>query len=328
VGVFGFFAIHKPPGPTSHDVVAGVRRLLGRGVKVGHAGTLDPFAEGVLVVCVGAATRLADYVQAAEKRYSAVVVLGATSSTDDPEGQIAPACGLVASPAERDVRGALGRFVGEIQQVPPSHSAVHVEGRRAYKLARRGQAVDLPARTVTVHALDLVSYEYPRLRLDVRCGSGTYVRALARDLGAALGTGGYCGGLIRTAVGRFHVDQSVRPEDLDLARDLLSPLLAVEHLPHVTIPADLLPRLLHGNALTPPTPLPPEAAGTAEAALLDEQGRLIALAEIRDAGRWLQPTKVFLTAPQDAERAGRGDTETRGKEDAGTRGRGDAEKDE
>jgi tRNA pseudouridine55 synthase len=298
--MFGFFAIHKPPGPTSHDVVAGVRRLLGKGVKVGHAGTLDPFAEGVLVVCVGAATRLADYVQAAEKRYSAVVVLGATSTTDDCEGEITPACGLGDPPAERDVRLAMERFVGEIQQVPPSHSAVHVEGRRAYQLARKGRAVELPARTVTVHALDLVSYDYPRLALHIRCGSGTYVRALARDLGAALGTGGYCGGLIRTAIGRFQIHESVRPEDLDLARDLQSPLLAVEHLPHVTIPVGLLGRLQHGNSLTPPTPLPPEAASAAaEAALLDEQGRLIALAEIRDAGRWLQPTKVFLTAEEE-----------------------------
>jgi tRNA pseudouridine55 synthase len=290
--MFGFFAIHKPPGPTSHDMVAGVRRMLGRGVKVGHAGTLDPFAEGVLVVCVGHATRLADYVQAAAKRYSAVVVLGATSSTDDPEGEITPTPGLAAPPGEADVRRALEQFAGQIQQVPPAHSAVHVDGRRAYQLARKGRAVDLPARTVTVHAVDLVSYDYPELALDIRCGSGTYIRALARDLGAALGTGGYCGRLIRTAVGPFHIDQSVRLEDLDPTRDLLSPLLAVAHLPHVTIPPDLLGRLVHGNALIPPEPLAPNAT---EAALLDEQGQLLALADLRDAGRHLQPTKVFLT---------------------------------
>ncbi len=169
--MFGFFNINKPLGPTSHVVVAHVRRRVTRKTKVGHAGTLDPFAGGVLVVCVGPATRLADYVQAGPKSYLAEVTLGATSTTDDTEGEITES--PAAAPSADAVRNATQRLTGTIQQVPPSHSAVHLGGRRAYKLARQGTRVDLPARQVTIHAIDVVEYEYPRLVLDVACGSGT-----------------------------------------------------------------------------------------------------------------------------------------------------------
>jgi len=285
--MFGFLCVNKPAGPTSHDVVAAVRRRLGRGVKVGHAGTLDPFAEGVLVLCVGPATRLASYVQARPKRYRAVVRLGATSTTDDPEGQITPVEGA-APPIAANVREAAGRFVGKIQQVPPAHSAVHVAGRRAYKLAREGKAPDLPPRTVDVHAVDVLRYAWPHVELDVRCGTGTYIRALARDLGAALKTGGYCEALTRTAVGEFRIEDAVAPDDLDPARHLLPASLAVAHLPHVTATAEQAERLGHGKRLTVPEPM-----ASAEVAVLDRTGRLLALAEPRDDGRTLQPKRVF-----------------------------------
>ncbi|HUT02014.1 MAG TPA: tRNA pseudouridine(55) synthase TruB [Phycisphaerae bacterium] len=287
--MFGLFLVNKPAGPTSHDIVADVRRRLGRGVRVGHAGTLDPFAEGVLVLCVGAATRLASYVQARPKRYRAVVRLGASSSTDDREGEIAPTPGASAA-AESAVRDAVGRFLGVIEQVPPAHSAVHVAGQRAYKLARAGQRLELPPRNVTVYSIDLVRYEYPQAEIDVCCGSGTYIRALARDIGSALGVGGYCEKLTRTAVGEFRIENAVGPEALDPCRDLLEPLLAVSHLPRVIATGEQIPRLRHGNLLALAEPLEP-----GEVAVVDAESRLLALGEVRPDGRTLQPRKAFVT---------------------------------
>ena len=284
--MFGLLNVHKPPGPTSHDIVAAVRRLAGRGVKVGHAGTLDPFAGGVLVVCVGAATRLADYVQRQPKRYTAGIVLGVTSTTDDSEGEIAADPAVRAAPQDA-VLEAIARFVGEIEQVPPAHSAVHVDGRRAYKLARAGERVNLKPRTVSVHAIELLDYDFPHLELDVRCGSGTYIRALARDIGAALGVGGYCGHLTRTEVGPFTIDAATPPDRLDLSRDLADPLLAVQDMPRVTVSppqADLIRtgrRVRHAHA--------PDHG---EVAVVDDAGRLLAIAAVVDGGA-LQPTKVF-----------------------------------
>ncbi|HOF19452.1 MAG TPA: tRNA pseudouridine(55) synthase TruB, partial [Phycisphaerae bacterium] len=165
--MFGFFNLRKPAGPTSHDMVSAVRRLLPRGTRVGHAGTLDPFADGVLVICVGPAARLAEFVQAAPKRYRAVVTLGATSTTDDPEGEILPR-EPAPPPSPQDVRQAVARFVGEIPQTPPAHSAVLVNGHRAYKLARAGRELNLRPRVVAIHAIDVIRYDWPRLTLDVR----------------------------------------------------------------------------------------------------------------------------------------------------------------
>ena len=284
--MFGFLNIRKPPGPTSHDVVASVRRQLGRKVKVGHAGTLDPFAEGVLVVCVGPATRLAQYVQAQAKRYVAEVTLGARSTTDDPEGEIAQT--PASAPPEAAVREALAGFVGEISQVPPAHSAVHVAGRRAYKLARRGQAPDLPARTVTVHAIDLLGYEFPRLRIDVTCGSGTYIRALARDLGVALGLGGYCSALTRTAVGGFVLAESVTLDGLRPEEHLIEPIAAVKHLPTVTASADEARALAGGMRIALPAPTP-----DGQVAVIDAGGKLLAIAVASNDRGTLSPVKVF-----------------------------------
>lgn len=286
--MFGLLNVCKPPGPTSHDVVAGVRRQLGRRVKVGHAGTLDPFAEGVLVLCVGPATRLAEYVQARPKRYRAVVRLGATSTTLDPEGEITPAPGAPAPTAD-DVREALARFVGTIEQVPPAHSAVHVAGRRAYELARAGRPVELPPRTVTIHSIDLLRCEHARVEIDVCCGSGTYLRALARDVAAALGTAGYCERLTRTAIGDFRIADAIPPDRLDPVRDLLAPLLAVSHLPQVTIGDAQREDLRNGRPWASPEILDSEAV-----AIIDGRGGLLALAGVRGDRRTLQPTKVFF----------------------------------
>lgn len=305
--MFGFLNIHKPAGPTSHDVVAAVRRRLPRRTRVGHAGTLDPFAEGVLVVCVGPATRLAEYVQAGRKAYRAVVRLGARSSTDDVEGEMAPAPDA-AAPSESAVRAALGRFVGEIAQRPPAHSAVHVDGRRAYQLARAGEQADLPARPVTIHRAELLRYVWPDAEVLVECGSGTYIRAIARDLGEALGVGGYCQSLVRAAVGAFTIQQAVRMDDLDPARDLV-PAAAGLDMTRVLLDEHAAGEILLGRSIpVPPTssttpslvaepfaPSAPAADPPGPLALLAPDGMLLAVAGLR-AGR-LHPHKVFPPTP-------------------------------
>jgi len=283
--MFGSFNICKPPGPTSHDIVAQVRCLVGRKVKVGHAGTLDPFAEGVLVICVGPATRLASYVQLAPKRYLAEITLGATSTTDDSEGEIAPTPDA-APPGEPAVHDALASFVGLIQQVPPAHSAVHVDGRRAYKLARAGEDVQLAPRPVTIHDIALVAYEYPLLTIDVRCGSGTYIRSLARDIGAALGVGGYCSKLTRTEVGPFHLDAAKAPDGLNAEADLIPPLAALDSLGKIAIDNKGVAKLQMGQSIRLP-----EDAPCGEVAAVGPDGRLVAIASA-EPGR-LRPTKVF-----------------------------------
>jgi tRNA pseudouridine55 synthase len=212
----GLVVVDKPAGMTSHDVVARVRRLAGTR-KVGHAGTLDPMATGVLLVGVNRATRLLGHLMLTEKAYDATVRLGATSSTDDAEGEL----GDLRSTAlltEDDVRSAAGRFVGDIEQVPSSVSAVKIDGQRAYKRVRAGEDVTLPARSVTVHELVVtdVRREDPWLDVDlsVRCSSGTYVRAIARDLGEELGTGGHLTALRRTAVGPYVLDDGHTLDEL------------------------------------------------------------------------------------------------------------------
>ncbi len=287
---FGLLNLDKPAGLTSHDVVARVRRMLPRSTKVGHAGTLDPLASGVLVVCVGPATRLADRVQAGIKGYRATVRLGAVSSTDDGEGELT----TTPSPPRPDAQQiltALERFVGELRQVPPAHSAVHVQGRRAYHLARAGERVALAARTVHVHALEMVSYDWPDLEIDVTCGRGTYIRSLARDIGAELDTGGYCHALRRTRVGPFTVDQAVPLASLDaetLNRHLLPAQLALGEMPTVRLSEAEVHLLRQGR----PVPCNPPA-GEPTVAALDPADRLVALCTPDSAGRQLHPNKVF-----------------------------------
>jgi len=213
----GVLVIDKPRGPSSMDVIRIVRRKIGRRrSKVGHAGTLDPLASGVLVVCVGrAATREIDRLMATEKRYRADLDLSAFSTTEDAEGERREVAPPEPEPDEAAIRHLLAeRFTGRIEQRPPAFSAMKVGGRRAYALARAGAAPDLPARPVVIHAIEVVTWEWPRLVLDVRCGKGTYIRSLARDIGEALGTGGLLADLRRTAVGPFTIEEAVLPDAL------------------------------------------------------------------------------------------------------------------
>jgi tRNA pseudouridine55 synthase len=205
----GLVVVDKAPGMTSHDVVARVRRLAGTR-KVGHAGTLDPMATGVLVLGVDRATRLLGHLMLTEKAYDATVRLGVSTTTDDAEGEVT-ATHAVDGVREDAVRDELARFVGDIEQVPTAVSAIKVDGKRAYARVRDGEQVELKARPVTIHELVVHEVALPDVRISVRCSSGTYIRAIARDLGEALGVGGHLTALRRTAVGPF---------DLAVARTL------------------------------------------------------------------------------------------------------------
>jgi tRNA pseudouridine55 synthase len=209
----GVLNIDKPAGVSSAYVVNGVKRLLPRGTKIGHAGTLDPFATGVLLLLVGKATKLCERLMDEPKQYEATVKLGATTPTDDPESEEILYPG--AAPVSEDaVRAALAPLIGEIVQRPPAFSALKVGGRRAYDLARGGKDVVLQPRKVRVYGMDLLEYAWPLVRLRVDCGRGTYVRAIARDLGEALRTGGHLVQLRRTRVGPFGEEDAVRPDQL------------------------------------------------------------------------------------------------------------------
>lgn len=277
----GVLVVDKPAGPTSHDIVDRARHVL-ETRRVGHTGTLDPFATGVLVLCVGRATRLARFLAAGEKTYRASVRLGFATTTDDLTGEPLDAPRAVAVDTDA-LREALAALVGSFDQVPPAFSARQVGGRRLYELARRGEAVARAATPVTVHALDLVSRGPDTIELELRCSAGTYVRALARDLGERLGTGAHLVALRRTRSGGFDLGQAVAGDDLAGAADRLIPLSRLlPELPAATVGEEGRRRIGHGRELAPEHVLSgfPEAA-VARVRLLDERGELLALAVAR-----------------------------------------------
>lgn len=212
--------IDKPAGMTSFGVVARVRRLLsqraGGKVKVGHTGTLDPFATGLMILLVGKGTKRSNEFLKLDKVYEAEIVLGATSTTGDPEGEITQTTNRTDEIAKIELEAALAQFTGEIQQVPPAFSAIKINGQRAYKLARKGEEVIMPARTVTVYGLELIEYSYPVVRIRTHVSSGTYIRTLAEDIGQTLGVGAYCRELRRTKVGDYSIEQATSLNDLGI----------------------------------------------------------------------------------------------------------------
>ena len=203
----GILLIDKPDGMTSFGVVARVRRVLsqqaGKKVKVGHTGTLDPFATGLLILCIGKETKNAMSYTKLDKVYEATIRLGQTSTTGDPEGEVTDISDT--RPTQEEIMKALEKFTGEITQRPPIFSAIKIDGRRAYDLARQGKEVKIPERTVTIHSLELVDYMYPNLKIRTHVSSGTYIRSLAQDIGVVLGTGAYCTQLRRTRVSDWDV---------------------------------------------------------------------------------------------------------------------------
>ena len=223
--VEGLVVVYKPRGVTSHDVVDGVRRILGR-KKVGHAGTLDPMAQGVLVLGVGRATRLLRYLSGLDKEYEGTGVLGVETDTLDADGEVVRTADVDVSRETLDK--AMGALVGEIDQVPPAYSAVKVGGERLYKSARRGEAVEAEPRPVRVDAFELTRFEPPEFDFTVRCSTGTYVRSLVADVGAAVGSGAHLARLVRTRVGPFGLDKAVMLNRVRQPRPIAD---AVAHLP-------------------------------------------------------------------------------------------------
>ena len=209
----GVIVIDKPAGLTSARVVDRVKRMLPRGTKVGHAGTLDPFATGVLVLLIGRATKLCESMMDQPKAYEATLKLGATTATDDPESPEQAVPNAVA-PDRARIDAALTHFRGTILQRPPAYSAIKIEGRRAYDLARAGSEVEIEARPVNVYRIEMVKYGFPLLELSIGCGRGTYIRSIARDLGERLGTGAYLTQLRRTRVGQYTTEEAVTLESL------------------------------------------------------------------------------------------------------------------
>jgi tRNA pseudouridine55 synthase len=283
----GLLVLDKPIGLTSRDAVDRALRWFPRETRIGHTGTLDPLASGVLVLCIGHATRLTEYVQDMTKTYLADVMLGGRSATDDAEGPITPV--QVTRPPDRaDLAEALTAFVGVIEQTPPAFSAAKVAGRRAYDLARRGTAVELAPRSIRIDAIDVLVFDYPHLQVEVHCGKGTYIRSLARDLGERLACGGYLIALRRTRVGPFTPAEAV-PLDADAATArarLLPPAAAVAGLPRMTASTDQIARLRHGQPIVTTV-----AEVHAEVSVFDDSDNLVAIT-VAD-GRSLRPAKVF-----------------------------------
>lgn len=289
--VDGLLVLDKPGGLTSRDVVDLISRPL-RGVKVGHAGTLDPLATGVLVVAIGSATRLIEYVQRMPKSYRTVVRLGARSDTLDADGRIEsePSPRI---PTEAEVRAALASQVGTIEQVPPQFSALKVEGRRAYDLARSGQSVELAARPVRVDKVELIAFDWPRLEFTVDCGAGTYIRSIARDVGEALGCGGLVEVLVRTRIGPFHqagaIDPTGQPIDALLAH-LRATVEALGELPRLMLNPRQVEAIAQGKALAV-ADVEAASGSEGEVGLVGPDGRLVAVAEV--GGGSIRPKRVL-----------------------------------
>lgn len=286
----GLLNIDKPAGPTSHDVVARVRRMAGRSTRVGHAGTLDPMATGVLPVALGHATRLIEYLADARKGYVGLVRLGATTATDDAEGEVLATC-PVPPLDDAAIEAAVAPLRGAILQIPPAYAALHYQGRRLYDLARAGAAPELPPRPVVIYRLDWERAGPDTLRIVVECGKGAYIRSLARDIGAALGCGAHLAALRRTFVGPFHLDTALSLDTLgadpaNLVAALLPPETAIADWPAVTLDAEKARRVANGM----PVDLP--ALDGERARAHGPDGALLAV--LRRSGDHWRPEKVFL----------------------------------
>ena len=281
----GVLVIDKPPGMTSHDVVDRVRKEL-RTKKVGHGGTLDPDATGVLLVGVGKATRFLSYAQAAPKRYSALTRFGTSTTSQDASGEVIESRSA-ADLTESDVERILPDFTGDIEQIPPMVSAVKIDGERLYRKARRGEEVERPARPVRVYQLKLLSFspgDEPEAQLDVRCSGGTYIRTLAHDMGEALGCGAHLRELRRTEANGFALTDAVALEDI--GADKLRPLTdAVRDLPATEVGSDAAKDVSYGRPLTAET-----SVSEGEFTAIVSEGRLLGV--YRAEGSRLVPERV------------------------------------
>jgi tRNA pseudouridine55 synthase len=296
--ISGVLVVDKPVGMTSHDVVQAIRT--GTGLRrAGHTGTLDPRASGVLVILVGPAVRLSEFVSASDKRYQAIIRLGSTTDTFDADGKLTESNKPV-NVTEAQFEKALSAFVGEIEQTPPPYSAVKVQGRKAYELAREGEEVELAPRKITVYHLEVLEWAPPEAVIDVHCSSGTYVRSLANDLGAALGCGAYLVGLRRTKSGRFSLREATPLRKLQEAfqagnwyQYLIPAAEALAEWPAIELNPDDVENVRHGHRVRA---TPGAKAGMVRG--VSTQGELVALMDLvtGETGEpeW-QPKKVFFT---------------------------------
>lgn len=291
--ISGVLVVDKPVGLTSHDVVQVIRK--GTNIRrAGHTGTLDPRASGVLVVLVGPAVRLSEFVSASDKRYQAIIRLGSTTDTYDEEGSV-----MSSSPVEiteTQFETALKQFIGEIEQVPPPYSAVKVNGKKAYEMAREGEEVELAPRIINVYNLELLEWAPPEAVIDVYCSSGTYVRSLANDLGKTLGCGAHLVGLRRTKSGRFTLRDAVPLRKLRDAFDqgnwyqyLIPAAEALSDWPAIELDVDKMDAIRHGHRI----PAEPGSSGWARG--VSQQGELVALLQHDDDTAEWQPKKVFFS---------------------------------
>lgn len=302
----GLLPVDKPEGPTSHDIVVRARKALDEG-RIGHTGTLDPFASGLLILCVGAATRLSEYLTGLDKVYEATAHLGVRTDTEDREGRVVESDEAWRGLTREQVASALAELRGTHPQMPPAFSAKKRGGEAAYRKARRGEAVELESVDVTIHEIELLGLELPELRFRLRCSSGTYVRAVVRDVGELLGTAAHCSQLRRRRVGRFDVAGAVGGDALDnpevVSRAWISPARGLTHLDHLQVDPDRALALSHGRPIDDPEatgagPAAPAGAPGSGLVAVTLQGRLVAVGE-RGGGR-VRPRKVFVR-PEEME---------------------------
>jgi tRNA pseudouridine55 synthase len=290
---FGILVVDKPIGPTSHQVVNVVRR--GTGIrKVGHAGTLDPRASGVLVLCLGPATRLSEYLSTSDKRYEAVVQFGSATKTYDAEGEILHESERI--PSKSEIEAVLPEFRGEISQVPPPFSAIKIKGKKAYELARAGKDPELEARNVNILDLRMNNYKKPDLSLEIECSAGTYIRSLAHDLGKRLSSGAHLASLRRIKAGPFTIEEAIPLPKLEVGfmvdkweRYVIPAADALPDFPMVKIRDEQLDQIRYGLRI------PAFDAGGEIARGITEKGELVAILELVEDGTLWHPRKVFIS---------------------------------
>lgn len=290
--ISGVLIVDKPVGKTSHDIVQVIRK--GTGIRrIGHTGTLDPRASGVLVILIGPAVRLSEYLQSDIKRYEATIRLGSVSDTYDGDGLI-ESTGVDMDISEEQILEAMKKFVGEIEQIPPVYSALKINGRKAYKMAREGVDFEIPSRKVTVYSMDLIEYNPPEVAVDILCSSGTYVRSIANDLGQVLGCGAYLAGLRRTLSGHFSLRDAVSIPKLEASFEegnwyqyLIPAAEALDGYEELIVDMDEESQIRHGRRI------PAQNTDSPYAKAVSEQGELIAILELDPETSEWKPKKVL-----------------------------------
>ena len=312
--ISGLLTINKPEGMTSRQTVTRVSNVLsqagyGRQIRVGHCGTLDPLATGLIVICIGRSTRLVQLIQERPKSYTGTFQLGCVTSTDDCTGEILSESNIDPDTVSRQaIIDLIPEFTGDIEQVPPKFSAVHVNGQRAYKLARKGRDVELSARPVQIHRLELTNFQMPEFELEIECGSGTYIRSLGRDIGERLGCGATMKTLSRTAIGEFSLDEATSPHEVtpeNIESLVKPPIKAVAHLPRVEITEQQKARVYDGRLIEVGAVeefsdhSQSEEDETARLILVDSNHQLVAVSSYRFDEGSAKPEMVFHDPPRD-----------------------------